>query len=193
MLKPQLTSHRLVAKEIEKVIQNASLKGIQNLIEKKDMLEITCDRANFLEIMSFFYKSSALKFSMLLSVTAVDWLDSKDVRFEVIYHLLSIENQAKIRIKVLVSEDDAWVPSLCSIWLSANFMERETWDMYGIEFKDHPNLERVLLYKEFVGHPLRKDYPVQGKQPRIPLRHPEVTNTAPDLRRSELVQVRRGV
>jgi NADH:ubiquinone oxidoreductase subunit C len=70
-------------------------------------------------------------------------------------------------------------------------MEREAWDMYGVTFKGHPDQRRILMYDEFEGHPLRKDYPVQGKQPRIPLRSPEVRNTAVDMARPNLVSINR--
>ena len=129
------------------------------------------------------------QFSMLLSVTAVDWMDRQDTRFEVVYHLLSVSKNIRLRIKVPVGELAPAVPSLCEIWESANFMERETFDMYGITFEGHPNLKRILMYDEFVGYPLRKDYPIQGKQPRIPLRHPEVRNTAVDMHRADLVSI----
>lgn len=128
-------------------------------------------------------------FEMLVSVTAVDWMDQKDNRFEVVYHLLSLSKGHRLRIKVPISESTPEVPSLVSIWGGADFMERECFDMYGIIFSGHPDLRRILMYDEFVGYPLRKDYPLQGKQPRIPLRHPEVRNTAVDMRRPELVSI----
>jgi NADH-quinone oxidoreductase subunit C len=126
---------------------------------------------------------------MLLSVTAVDWMDDRDERFEVVYHLLSLTRKVRLRVKCWVSEDEPKVASVSSLWSSADFMERECWDMYGIEFEEHPNLRRILMYDEFVGYPLRKDYPVQAKQPRIPLRSPEVRNTAVDMQREPLVQI----
>lgn len=128
-------------------------------------------------------------FDMLLDVTAIDWLDSRDQRYEVIYHLLSLSRLHRLRVKVALKESDPNVESICDLWEAANYLERETWDMYGINFKNHPDQRRILMYDEFVGHPLRKDYPVQGKQPRIPLRHPEVRNTAVDMQRADLVQI----
>ncbi|RMG44169.1 MAG: NADH-quinone oxidoreductase subunit C [Candidatus Dadabacteria bacterium] len=130
-----------------------------------------------------------LGFNILLSVTAVDWLDKRENRFEVVYHLLSLQHLHRLRVKIDVPENNPEVDSLIDLWKSANFMERECWDMYGIKFKGHPNLKRILMYDEFKGHPLRKDYPVQGKQPRVPLRHPEVRNTAVDMHRPPLVKI----
>lgn len=132
---------------------------------------------------------SDLKFNMLLSVTALDWLDARDARFEVVYHLLSLSNLYRLRVKVDIFEEDATIDSVVPLWSSANFMEREVWDMFGIRFKGHPDLRRILMYEEFEGFPLRKDYPVQGKQPRIPLLNPEVRNTALDMRRPALVKI----
>ena len=88
-----------------------------------------------------------------------------------------------------VPENDPVVDSMVELWPGADFMEREVWDMYGIKFKGHPDLRRILMYDEFVGHPLRKDYPVQAKQPRVPLLNPEVRNTAVDMKRAALVTI----
>ena len=135
-------------------------------------------------------RDSKLQFSMLLDVTAVDWMDLREDRFELVYQLLSLTNTTRITVKVPVSESSVEVDSVTSLFRSANFLEREVWDMFGITFKGHPNLRRILLYEEFKGHPLRKDYPVQGKQPRIPLRMPEVENTARQMKRADLVAIR---
>jgi NADH-quinone oxidoreductase subunit C len=131
-----------------------------------------------------------LSFNMLLSVTAVDWLDQKNDRFELVYHLLSLQHQYRLRVKTWIPDEDPTAQSVSDLWEAANLLERETWDMYGITFKDHPDLRRIMMYDEFVGYPLRKDYPVQGKQPRIKLRFPEVRNTAVDMVRPNLVQIR---
>jgi NADH-quinone oxidoreductase subunit C len=127
---------------------------------------------------------------MLVDVTAVDWLDAREQRFELVYQLLSLSKKHRVTVRVPVSEDAPEVESATRLWSGANFMEREVWDMFGIRFRGHPGLRRILLYDEFVGHPLRKDYPVQGKQPRIPLRKPEVENTARNMRRPDLVSIR---
>lgn len=129
----------------------------------------------------------SLAFNMLIDLTAVDWLDRREPRFEVVYQLLSLTFLHRLCVKVDVSEENPETDSVRPLWASANFMEREVWDMYGLRFRGHGDLRRILMYDEFVGHPLRKDYPILGKQPRIPLRVPELRNTADDLRREELV------
>ena len=88
-------------------------------------------------------------------------------RFEVVYHFFSLPLKSRIRVKVPVEESDPRVDSLTPLWASADWFEREVWDMYGIRFRGHPNLKRILMYEEFVGHPLRKDYPVNRRQPLI--------------------------
>ncbi len=130
--------------------------------------------------------SLGINFDMFLSVTVVDWMDQAEERFEVVYHLLSLDKRLRLRVKAWVPENAPEVDSVADLWVGATFMEREAWDMYGVSFKGHPDLRRILMYDEFQGFPLRKDYPVQGKQPRIPLRAPEVRNTAVDMVRPGL-------
>lgn len=146
-------------------------------------------RESVADIFRLLKLDSDLKMNFLVSVTAVDWLDARDERFDVVYHLMSVSNLYRLRVKVAVPESAAEVASVTSLWSGANFMEREVWDMFGIRFAGHPDLRRILMYDEFEGHPLRKDYPVQGKQPRMQLRHPEVRNTAVDMQRAALVQI----
>ena len=109
---------------------------------------------------------------MLSDMTAVDYLQQgQEPRFEVVYHFHAIKSGERLRLKVQVPEEDPVVPSLHELYRIADWMEREIWDMYGIRFKGHPNLKRILMYEEFVGHPLRKDYPKEKRQPLI--RRPE--------------------
>lgn len=107
-----------------------------------------------------------LAFEMLTDVTAVDHL-GREPRFEMVYHLYSVSRNHRLRIKVPVPETPAEVDSLVPVWPSADWMEREVWDLYGIRFRGHPDLRRVLLYDGFEGHPLRKDYPKERRQPLV--------------------------
>ena len=88
-------------------------------------------------------------------------------RFEVVYHLYSLSNNHRLRVKVPLTADEPSVPSLTGLWKSANWFEREVWDMFGVRFTGHPNLTRILMYEPFEGHPLRRDYPVNKRQPLI--------------------------
>ncbi|MGH7906821.1 MAG: NADH-quinone oxidoreductase subunit C, partial [Candidatus Binataceae bacterium] len=86
-------------------------------------------------------------------------------RFAIVYHLLSTKHLHRLRIKTRVPEDDPTIATVCTIWPGANWLERETWDLYGIRFDGHPDLRRIYLYEEFVGFPLRKDYEKEKEQP----------------------------
>jgi NADH-quinone oxidoreductase subunit C len=110
-------------------------------------------------------------FNFLMDVTAVDYL-GQSPRFAVVYHLYSLPQNHRLRVKIRVVETDAWVHSLTPLWKLANWAERECWDMMGIRFVGHPDPRRILLYEEFVGHPLRRDYPVTKRQPLVPERDP---------------------
>ncbi len=124
-------------------------------------------------IAQFLKETPELDFNYLMDLTAVDYLFfaggriQKEFRFEVVYHFYSLKHNHRIRIKVQVDEKDLHVDSLSDLWASANWYEREVWDMYGIRFKGHPNLKRMLMYEEFEGHALRKDYPFNKRQPLI--------------------------
>ena len=91
----------------------------------------------------------------------------ENARFAVVYHFFSLPLKHRLRVEVPLEEDDPEVDSLTSLWAGANWLEREVWDMFGIRFRGHPNLKRILMYAEFDGHPLRKDYPVNRRQPLI--------------------------
>ena len=93
--------------------------------------------------------------------TAVDWFPSEP-RFQVTYHIVSTTLKERVRLAVLLDGDDPSVPSITPVWPSANFYEREVWDLFGIRFTGHPNLTRIMMPTDWKGHPLRKDYPVEG-------------------------------
>lgn len=108
-------------------------------------------------------------FEMLADLTAVDYL-GQDPRFEVVYHLNSLSKNIRLRVKTPVQEGEE-VDTATVLWPIANWLEREVWDMFGIRFKGHPDLRRLLMYEGFEGHPLRKDYPINKRQPLVrPLR-----------------------
>jgi NADH-quinone oxidoreductase subunit C len=119
-------------------------------------------------------KEEPLVFDFLMDVTAVDYPERKE-RFEVVYHLYSLAKNHRLRVKVPLLADSPEVHSLVSLWKSANWLEREVWDMYGIRFLGHPDLRRILMYEEFQGHPLRKDYPADLRQPLVEERPVEGT------------------
>jgi NADH dehydrogenase I D subunit len=119
-----------------------------------------------LDVARFVRDDPALCFDMPLDVTAVDYIGQQQ-RFEVVYHLYSTRHHHRLRLKARVPEDRASLPSVTPVWVGANWLERETYDMYGIRFAGHPDLRRIYLYDEFEGHPLRKDYPKERRQPLI--------------------------
>ncbi len=124
-----------------------------------------------LDVLRFCRDDDRLAFAMLTDLTAVDYLRfpgrEDGPRFEVVYQLYSLVRNHRLRVKVALDEDDAVVPTAVPLWPIANWLEREVWDMFGIRFAGHPDLRRLLLYEEFAGHPLRKDYPINRRQPLI--------------------------
>ena len=124
------------------------------------------DPERVVEVARLLRDDSALEFEMLTDVTAVDYL-GEEPRFEMVYHFYSVAGNRRLRIKARVPEEPAEIDSLVDVYASANWMEREVWDLYGIRFKGHPDLRRILLYEEFEGHPLRKDYPKERRQPLV--------------------------
>ena len=102
-----------------------------------------------------------LQYNALADVTCVDWYPNEP-RFEVVYQLFSIPNKKYLRLKVKLAGSDASVDSLTPIWPGANFFEREVFDLFGVRFDEHPNLTRIMMPENWEGHPLRKDYPVEG-------------------------------
>ena len=108
-------------------------------------------------------------FTLFLDVTAVDH-PTRQPRFDVVYHFMSAQRRSRIRLKLQVSEEAPVVPTLTGLFGAARFMEREVHDMYGIRFEGNADLRPILLYEGFVGHPLRKDYPMEQEQPIVPYR-----------------------
>jgi NADH-quinone oxidoreductase subunit C len=143
----------------EKIKEISVQFGDENILIEKDSL---------LDIVRFL-KDKPYTYSMLLDLTCVDF-NGQEPRFEMVYHLFSVTNVQRLRIKARLSEKDLQIDSLTSLWKNANWLEREVYDMFGVSFKGHPDLRRIFMYDGFEGYPLRKDFPLRKRQPRIPLR-----------------------
>ena len=131
---------------------------------------IVVDAARIVEVLRFLRDTPGLDFDMLMDLTAVDYAGHPDrdgLRFEVVYHLLSSQHMHRVRVKAGVPEMPCQIDSCVAVWPAANWMEREVFDLYGVRFRNHPDLRRILLYEEFEGHPLRKDYPKERRQPLV--------------------------
>ncbi len=122
-------------------------------------LTITIDSAKLIDVCRFLKQERGFKF--LVDLTAVDWPEREDGRFDVVYWMHRFDDSRRIRLRLTVDEATP-VPSVTGVWKTSNWMEREVFDMFGIVFDGHPNLERILLWEGFNGHPLRKDFPVEG-------------------------------
>ena len=124
------------------------------------------DSARLVEVMRFLRDDPELAFDMLTDLTCVDYLGQQP-RFEMVYHLYSVAKNHRVRIKARVGGPAPELPSAVPLYPSADWMEREVWDLYGVRFRGHPDLRRILLYDGFEGHPLRKDYPKELRQPLV--------------------------
>jgi NADH-quinone oxidoreductase subunit C len=129
-------------------------------------------RDAWLAVTTFLRDDPATKMQMFIDLTCVDRLgirggNPEAPRFDVVVHLYSVAHKHRVRLYCGVNEDDAWVDTLVGVWAGADWFEREAYDLYGVRFKGHPDLRRILMYPEFVGHPLRKDYPKEKRQPLV--------------------------
>ena len=124
------------------------------------------DASRIVDVARLLRDDPDLQFEMLTDLTCVDYIEQQP-RFEVVYHFYSVARNRRVRIKARVDADVCQIDSLIDLYPSADWMEREVWDMYGVRFEGHPDLRRLLLYEEFEGHPLRKDYPKERRQPLV--------------------------
>ncbi|MBK9098941.1 MAG: NADH-quinone oxidoreductase subunit C [bacterium] len=138
------------------------------LTDYRDELTIKFDKKSVVEICTFLKSDSDLEFSWCSDVTAIDWATRKN-RFTVVYNIFSMKHNFRLRLKADVDESDCTIDTVTSIWKSANWQERETYDMYGIKFTNHPDLRRMYMPEEFEYHPLRKDFPLMGIPGSLPL------------------------
>lgn len=153
---PQAISNQALVKHLSECKANAILKAETILGETV----VAAVASSILNLVEFLKRDSQCRFATLIDITAVDY-PGRDRRFDIIYHFLSMALNQRLRLKVAIREGSA-VPSIVGIHPSANWFEREVYDMYGIQFSGHPDLRRILTDYGFEGHPLRKDFPLTG-------------------------------
>jgi len=147
-------------KDLENIVNLGLVTAIKKTKINLNQLFIDIDLENLSSTILFLKTNDKCRFKQLIDITAVDYPD-KEKRFKIVYLLLSHENNLRIIINIDIDEKST-VPSISKIFSSANWMEREVFDMYGISFKNHPDLRRILTDYGFVGYPLRKDFPLTG-------------------------------
>ena len=146
--------------KLEKKINSELTTKIKTSKINHDQLYFKIDHEDLINVIIFLKSNQETMFKQLIDITAVDFPEDKK-RFKIVYLLLSHENNSRVIIEYSINENEV-IPSVTSIFPSANWMEREVFDMYGIKFKDHPDLRRILTDYEFEGYPLRKDFPMTG-------------------------------
>lgn len=137
---------------------------VRDVVEYRGETTVTVRPESIAAICEALRDAPTLRYNMLADLTAVDWLD-RDPRYDVNYHLVSLETRAALRLKAQVGDEDTpdpEVPTVSTVWPAANWFEREVFDLFGIRFAGHPEQTRILMPPDWVGHPLRKDYPLTG-------------------------------
>ena len=148
--------------ENNRAVQKIKEKFANSLIDVKEFrgeVTVTVRKEDIVAVCRFL--KTDMSYNMLTDVTAVDYPES-DQRFMMVYNLYSIPNKDRLRVKAPVEESACSIDTLSGLWNSANWLEREVYDLFGINFIGHPDLRRILMTDDWVGHPLRKDYPLQG-------------------------------
>lgn len=145
---------------IQKILlERFGVGGLETYI-KSDELTVILSKSILIKVINFLKDDKDFQFKQLIDICGVDFPNRVE-RFEIVYHLLSLSLNQRIRVKLSVKDGDM-VPSIVSIFDAANWYEREVWDLYGVIFSDHPDLRRILTDYGFEGHPLRKDFPLSG-------------------------------
>ena len=147
-------------KQLENLINSELANKVQNSLIENDELTIEINEKDLVEVVQLLKSDEKCKFRQLIDIAAVDYPD-EEKRFELVYLFLSHENNNRIKLLIKIQLNQI-VNSITKIFPSANWMEREVFDMYGVSFKDHPDLRRILTDYGFEGHPLRKDFPLTG-------------------------------
>ncbi len=164
---------------VDRLIALVPGANFSRVVVDRGELTIFIERQSLREVVQVLRDDAALRFEVCVSVSGVHYPHDTDAEMHVVYHLLSITHNRRIRLEVVCSESDPHVPSVVRTYPMADFHERETWDMFGIQFDGHPALTRILMPDDWVGHPQRKDYPLGG----IPVEYKGAQVPPPDQRR----------
>jgi NADH-quinone oxidoreductase subunit C len=146
-------------------LQHANPAWVGEVIEAFGEVTVVVPREKVAEICSFLKTAPGLEFNFLSDICGADRGPEEEPRFEVNYHLFSTRKHHRLRLKVLLNDDDTHVQTVTNVWRTANWHERETFDLFGIIFDGHPDLRRILLPDDWEGHALRKDFPLRGYEP----------------------------
>jgi NADH-quinone oxidoreductase subunit C len=138
------------------------------IAEFRDELTVSFPSKSIVDVCKFFKTEPELEYIFCQDITAIDWAKRTD-RFTIVYHIYSFKNNSRLRLKANIEGLEPKIDTVSSVWEAANWHERETFDMYGIEFNGHPDLRRMYLPEDFEYHPLRKDFPLMGIPGSIPL------------------------
>ena len=168
-----------VADDLERAYPEFS-DAIERVVVDRGELTLHIKRDRLVEVASKLRDTPSLRFEMCLGVSGVHYPEQQGRELHVVYALLSLTHNRRIRLEVSLPDSDPHVPSLVEVWGGTNWHERETWDMFGIIFDGHPGLTRILMPDDWPGHPQRKDYPLGG----IPIEYKGATVPAPSERRS---------
>lgn len=169
--KPTDASNHLLARNLREQFDGAMLEATEFL----GQLSLRVDPVRIVEVCDYLKRDAAAPFNYLSDLTCVHYPDRFDAPFEIVYNLYSIKANARVRLKAATSEE-AGIESVTSVWPTANWMEREVFDLFGVPFKNHPDLRRILLPTDWDGHPLRKDYPLEFMENNWTTKHlPEFT------------------
>lgn len=146
-------------------LRGAHPEWMGEVVEAFGEVTVIVPREQIAEICAYLKSAPGLEFNMLSDICGADRGVEEEPRFEVNYQLFSTTKYHRLRLKVLLNEDDTHVPSVTGVWRTANWHERETFDMFGVIFDNHPDLRRILLPDDWQGHALRKDFPLRGYEP----------------------------
>ena len=159
------TASGVAPSPIAAALQRENAAWVSEVVEALGEATLIIARGHIVDVCAFLKTAPGLEFNFLSDICGFDRGPEEEPRFEVNYHLFSTTKFHRVRLKVVVNEDDPHVPSVTGVWRTANWHERETYDLFGVVFDNHPDLRRILLPDDWQGHALRKDFPLRGYEP----------------------------